>query len=55
VSNFLGSLQIQPAVNRYGQRTVKIAASGPLQFYRAAEADLPLQENKRTDQISLRA
>lgn len=42
---------IQPAVNQYGQRTVKILASGSLQFYKAAEANLPLQENKRTDEI----
>lgn len=42
---------IQPMVNRYGQRTVEILATGPMQLYKAAEVDLELQENQRTDQI----
>lgn len=42
---------IQPAVNKYGQRTVEIIATGPMQLYKAAEVDLELQENQRTDQI----
>jgi hypothetical protein len=42
---------IRPAVNRYGQRTVEILASGPMPLYKAAEVDLELQEDQRTDQI----
>lgn len=39
---------IQPEVNAQGSRIVKIMANGTMQFYRAAETQLPLQENKRT-------
>jgi hypothetical protein len=42
---------IQPMVNKYGQRTVEIIATGPMQLYKAAEVDLELQEDQRTDQI----
>ena len=42
---------IKPTVNKFGERTVQILASGALPFYKAAETALILQENKRTDQI----
>jgi hypothetical protein len=42
---------IQPKVGQFGQRTVEIIATGLMQFYKAAETKLELQENKRTDQI----
>ncbi|MBN1286274.1 MAG: hypothetical protein JXB47_12825, partial [Anaerolineae bacterium] len=42
---------LQPAVNQYGERVVEITAAGPMQFYKAAETALALQENRRTDQI----
>lgn len=43
--------EIQPRVNRNGDRTIIFVACGPLQFYRASEVQIPLQENKRTDEI----
>jgi hypothetical protein len=43
--------KIEPEVGRYGKRLIKIAATGVMQFYKAAETKLPLQENKRTDEI----
>ncbi len=42
---------IQPSVNKYGQRVVNLVATGSLQFLKAAETNLALQENKRTDEI----
>ena len=42
---------IQPKVGRYGERTVQIVATGPMAFLKAAEANLPLQENRRSDEI----
>lgn len=42
---------IQPAVNQYGQRFVQILATGSMQFLKAAETALEMQENKRTDEI----
>jgi len=42
---------IQPRVNSYGERVVEITAAGPMQFFKAAETNLELQENQRTDQI----
>lgn len=42
---------IQPQVNQFGERTVKIVAAGPMQFMKAADTNLALQENQRTDQI----
>lgn len=42
---------IQPTVGRYGERQVQIVGSGALQFFKAAESKLSLQENKTTDQI----
>ena len=43
--------RIQPAVNQHGQRTVTITAQGVMQFYKAAETHLEIQENQRADQI----
>jgi hypothetical protein len=42
---------IQPTVGTYGERTVEISAAGPMQFYKAAETALDLQENMRTNDI----
>jgi hypothetical protein len=42
---------ITPAVGKYGKRTVKITATGSMQFFKAAETRLPVQENKRADEI----
>lgn len=42
---------IQPAMSLYGERTVAITAAGPMQFYKAAETHLALQEHLRTDAI----
>jgi len=42
---------IQPKVNVYGERTVEITAAGPMQFCKATETALELQENMRTDRI----
>ncbi len=44
---------IQPTVNRFGQRLVQIVATGPMQFLKAAETSLELQENRRTDEVIL--
>lgn len=42
---------IKPAVNKNGERVVQILASGAMQFLKAAETHLPLQQNKRTDEV----
>jgi hypothetical protein len=42
---------IQPEVNRYGKRTVKLTATGVMQFYKAAETKIKLQEKKNTKPI----
>jgi hypothetical protein len=42
---------IEPAVNKNGKRTIQLTAIGAMQFLKAAESNLELQENKRTDQI----
>jgi hypothetical protein len=42
---------INPLPGRYGQQFVQILASGAMQFLQATETKLPLQENKRTDEI----
>lgn len=42
---------IEPAVSQYGKRTVRITATGAMQFLKAAESNLELQENKRTDEV----
>jgi hypothetical protein len=43
--------RVEPMVGVYGKRQVTITAAGPMQFFKAAETDLELQENQRTDQI----
>lgn len=43
--------RIQPAVNKFGQRVVSIIATGALQFFRATETNIPLQEDKATDKV----
>jgi hypothetical protein len=43
--------KVEPAVNAYGERTVKLTAAGVLVFFEAAETDIELQENQRTDEI----
>ena len=51
-THWLGWIEsIQPAVSIYGERTVEITAAGPMQFYKAAETSLALQEYMRTDEI----
>ncbi len=42
---------IQPDVGKYGKRAVTIQAAGPMQFFKAAETNIALQENQRTDQV----
>lgn len=42
---------IKPAVNKYGERVVQILASGAVQFLKAAETHLTLQQNQRTDEV----
>jgi hypothetical protein len=42
---------IQPDVGKFGERRVRLSAVGPMQFFKAAETALALQENRRTDQI----
>ena len=42
---------IEPAVNQYGKRTVRLTATGAMQYLKAAESNLELQENKRTNEI----
>ena len=42
---------IQPAVNVFGERTVEIIAAGPMPVLQAAETNIALQENMRTDEI----
>ena len=42
---------IQPVVGRYGARTVELVAVGAMQFLKATETALPLQQNKRTDEV----
>ena len=42
---------IKPAVGRFGERTVQLLASGVMPFYQNTETKLPLQQNKRTDEV----
>src|SRR5690606_24761315 len=42
---------IQPAVNQHGERMAQIVATGPMQFLKATETHIELQENKRSDEI----
>jgi hypothetical protein len=51
-THWLGWVErIEPEVNIHGKRTVKIVAAGPMQFLKAAETRLPLQENLPADTI----
>ena len=50
--HYTGWIQtIQPSVNQYGERVAKIMVSGAMQFLKATETKIELQENQRTDQI----
>ena len=50
--HFSGWVQsIQPAVNKYGERTAAIRVAGAMQFLKATETKIELQENQRSDQI----
>jgi hypothetical protein len=42
---------IEPQPNQYGERQVKITCAGPMQFFKAVETSVAIQENKRTDEI----
>ena len=51
-THWVGWLEaVQPSVGRYGERVVKILANGAATFYSATETALPLQQNKRTDEV----
>ncbi len=44
--------KIEPEVNQYGERTIKVICSGAATLFLAsAETNLEVQENKRTDEI----
>ncbi|MCY3831999.1 MAG: hypothetical protein OXG85_03210 [Chloroflexi bacterium] len=50
--HFSGWVQsIHPAVNQYGERVSAIQVAGAMQFLKAAETKIELQENQRSDQI----
>ena len=50
--HFSGWVQsIHPAANRNGERVAVIQATGAMQFLKATETKIELQENQRTDQI----
>ena len=50
--HFSGWVQsIHPAANRHGQRVAVIQATGAMQFLKATETQIELQQNQRTDQI----
>ena len=42
---------IEPAANKYGARQANILATGAMQFLKATETKIELQENQRSDQI----
>ncbi len=42
---------IEPATNKYGARQANIVAAGAMQFLKATETKIELQENQRSDQI----
>ena len=42
---------IEPATNQYGVRQANILATGAMQFLKATETKIELQENQRSDQI----
>ena len=50
--HFSGWVQsIHPAVSKYGERTAAIQVAGAMQFLKATETKIELQENQRSDQI----
>ena len=50
--HFSGWVQsIHPAANQNGERTVAIQVAGAMQFLKATETKIELQENQRSDQI----
>ena len=50
--HFSGWVQsIHPAANRNGERTAAIQVAGAMQFLKATETKIELQENQRSDQI----
>ena len=50
--HFSGWVQsIHPAPNRYGERIATIQVAGAMQFLKATETKIELQENQRSDQI----
>ena len=42
---------IEPAASQYGARQAYILATGAMQFLKATETKIELQENQRSDQI----
>lgn len=42
---------VHPAANQYGERIVKILCTGAMQFLKATETKIELQQDQRTDQI----
>ena len=42
---------IEPAANKYGARLAYIVATGAMQFLKATETKIELQENQRSDRI----
>ena len=50
--HFSGWIQsIHPTVNQYGDRITAIQVAGAMQFLKATETKIELQENQRSDQI----
>ena len=50
--HFSGWVQsIHPAVSKYGERISAIQVAGAMQFLKATETKIELQENQRSDQI----
>ncbi|MDX2139796.1 MAG: hypothetical protein SF123_17050 [Chloroflexota bacterium] len=51
-THWLGWIEsIEPEISKAGKRTVEIIAAGAMQFLKAAETKLALQQGRRTDQI----
>ncbi|MYD09851.1 MAG: hypothetical protein F4X02_07375 [Chloroflexi bacterium] len=42
---------VHPAANKYGERKATIRVAGAMQFLKATETKIELQENQRSDQI----
>ena len=54
--HFSGWVQsIHPAANKNGERTAAIQVAGAMQFLKATETKIELQENQRSDEIIDRA